>query len=558
MATPTKHRMTPDEETAEQRRTRNANHHSDEFLILGHDHGYYYYLCRESGQIIDLKADQHIEGKLIALAPHSFWTTNYGGAKGVDWSSARDSLIRRSHAVGIYDPSRVRGRGAWWDGNRAVLHLGDKLVVGDEVRPLSTPSRYIYEAAVPFHINHQNPLVVEDARELLNICELISWEKPISARYLAGWLAVAPICGALNWRPHIWVTGPTGSGKSWAFNNIVTPLIGSVAQPAQHSTTEAGLRQTLQHDAKPVIFDEAEAKDPRAQLRIDNVLELARSASTEGSPAIIKGNPDGNASTWRIRSCFAFFSINYGVKSKADENRISALSVVADGNSERFLKIKRMVAEVLTEEYNARFLARSIRMIPTIRENARVFAAASAPVLGNQRAGDQIGALLAGAYSLFSDAPIRPVDAEAYIAKQDWSEQRLSHEETDESKCLARILQTIIRVPTKDGHADRSIADLIDIARNPADEPRRISSEAASEYLGMRGVRADPDVMVISVSHNEIARILKDSEWAISWGRTLRRLPGAQTTDGSIRFGAVRSRGIEIPYPPDQSDDEAA
>ena len=318
--------VTDSEETPAARAARNADHHGQQFLMLGHDSGVYYYLPRGSGQVKALKVSQHVEAEFIGLcSDENWWREHYGDGKGVSWKMARAALISRQHAIGIYDPSRVRGRGAWWDTDHAVLHLGDRLIVRDQELPLSTPGRYIYESSLPIRINYLKPLSATDASKILRICELASWEKPISAKYLAGWLAVAPVCGALQWRPHIWVHGGSGAGKSWLFNHVVTPLIGSIAQPAQHSTTEAGLRQTLRHDAKPVTFDEADAKDQRGQMRIDSVLELARAASTEGSPAIIKGNPDGNSSTWRIRSAFSFWSVNYSAKLKQDENRITAM-----------------------------------------------------------------------------------------------------------------------------------------------------------------------------------------------------------------------------------------
>ena len=127
----------------------------------------------------------------------------------------------------------------------------------------------------------------------------------------------------------------------------------------------------------------------------------------------------------------------------------------------RFAKISEMVADTLTEEFINRFLARSIKMIPVIRANARIFATASAPILGNQRAGDQIGALLAGAYSLHSDTVISAKEAAAYIARQDWSEQRSLAGDTDEAKCLARIMQTIVRVASKSGPVESSIGRLV-------------------------------------------------------------------------------------------------
>src|SRR3546814_12291625 len=100
-------------------------------------------------------------------------------------------------------------------------------------------------------------------------------------RSLAGWIAIAVICGALNWRPHVWLTGSSGSGKSWLLDNVIRPLIGAIAVHCHSNSTEAGIRQTLATDARPVLFDEAESEDAKAQVRIQQVLELSRQSSSE-------------------------------------------------------------------------------------------------------------------------------------------------------------------------------------------------------------------------------------------------------------------------------------
>ncbi len=204
----------------------------------------------------------------------------------------------------------------------------------------------------------------------------------------------------------------------------------------------------------------------------------------------------------------------------------------------------------MTDDYVRRFMARSVRMIPVIRQNARIFATAAAAVLGSQRAGDQVGALFAGAYSLHSDEIISAKFAQDWIAKQDWTDHARLIEDTDESKCLAFLLQQVVKCPSKSGPRDISIAELMNIARGDTASTTE-EQEAARATLGLYGMRGDPDCMVISVSHSAIARILKETEWAKTWGRTLLRLPGAQRTDNPVRFGAVRARGVEIPYPQD-------
>src|SRR3990167_1459651 len=376
-------------ETAGQARHRNATAYADEFMMLGHDNGVYHYLPKGSGQVIALTSSQHVEGNLIELAPKQFWEEVWSGNKGVDWKAAHDALIRRQHAVGIYNPEHVRGRGGWWDHDSAVLHLGDRLIVKGEERAISASREYIYENAVPIRVNYKNPLTLKESKKFSEICEIISWDKPINARYLAGWCAIAPVCGALEWRPHIWITGGAGAGKSFIMDKIVRRIVGDIGLSVQSATTEAGLRQTLRHDARPVMFDEIEGSDLRAQSRIQNILELARQASSESGASLIKGTVTGDAQTFRIRSCFAFSSIGVSATSRPDETRITVLGLKTDGDQERFAVLAGSIGDTLTDDYTRRFMARSVRLIPAIRENARIFATAAAATLGSQRAGDQ-------------------------------------------------------------------------------------------------------------------------------------------------------------------------
>jgi len=510
------------------------------YQLLGHDRGVYYYLPAASGQVVALRSNQHVEGHLIELAPLTHWETNYGSKQGVNWRAAQDDLIRKQQAFGIYDQSRIRGRGAWWDSEKPVLHLGDRLIVDGEDSRLTGGGRYIYESAIPLRIENENPLPKSEASKLAEICNLIAWERPIYSKYLAGWLAIAPICGALRWRPHVWITASPSAGKSWIFSEIISKLLGSIAIRTQHDSTEASLRQSINSDARPVIFDEAEAQSDRGRMRMDSVLELARAASTDDSPPIRKGSPGGTVSLWYVRSSFLFSSVSYGVTKRADERRITPLAIIKDGDKVRFAALAK-AASAITMDYSSRFLARSIKMIPTIRKNAEVFSKAIADTLGDQGSGDQLGALLAGAYSLASDSVISNENAEAWISKQDWSDQQAEIGETDEMKCLAHIQESIIKF----GSREVSIAELIDACR---EADGRIDSELARQALGLYGIRPDEDMLIIASNHTGVGRLLKGSPWATNWARTLKRIPGAVVTNGGIKFGATRNRGVKIPY----------
>lgn len=544
-----------------QTQTRAAADQSGEFQVLGYNHGCFFYLPRGSRQVVELRAEQHSKLNLMRLAPLQYWEHEYAGKQGVQWDMAANALIRQAEAAGVYDVERIRGRGAWWDvdpatgAGAAVLHVGDGLVVGGRRVPIGTlPGRYIYEAAAPMSVEVDDSLGVDDANKLLDIAELVNWEHDISARLFAGWCAVAPVCGALTWRPHVWLTGPAGSGKTWVMDKIARRLFGAVGLAVQSETTEAGLRQTLGQDARPVTFDEIEGEDERAQMRVQNVLALARQASSETGAVIIKGSALGVAKTYRIRSCFGFSSIGVGVDKYADVTRVTVLSVLdknrVSGSKEKFKRLSGMVDETLTAAYAQRFVARSIRLLPQIRANAATFAAAGAAVLGSQRVGDQVGALLAGCYSLFADDVIGADEARDWVAEQTWVEQRSVQDVTDEQRCLQRILEHVLRVQSKSGPLERSVGELIRATATLSND--KVTQGEAEEILWRMGLRidrrgSDDDTFTVSNTHTAIEGVLRGTPWARGWGRVLRRVPGARPTENIVRFGAIQGRGVEIP-----------
>src|SRR3546814_940530 len=53
-----------------------------------------------------------------------------------------------ARAKGVFNPELLRGRGAWIDEGRTILHFGNGLIIDGEETPLTEYSgRYIYERA---------------------------------------------------------------------------------------------------------------------------------------------------------------------------------------------------------------------------------------------------------------------------------------------------------------------------------------------------------------------------------------------------------------------------
>ncbi len=529
------------------------------FQCLGYDHGIYYYLARGSQQVIELSGAGHTGNAMLMLAPLVHWERDFPGRKeGVNWSGAANFLMRKCERAGVFDPARARGRGAWWDDGAAVLHMGDRLVINEaEVRLTDVRSRYVYEAASPMRFSMNGALPAVEAAKLRELCAMLTFEKPIDATLLAGWCVIAPICGALAWRPHIWLTGPAGSGKSWIFENILRRCLGDTALAVQSETTEAGLRQTLGHDARPVVFDEAEGEDQRAQARIQNVMALMRQSSSENGAAILKGSATGVSKSYRIRSCFAFASIGVGVQQHADQTRVTVLTLAIDQNATRQARLDRFQAlkvkwlDTLTEDYVQRLQARAIRLIPVIRHNAEVFAVAGTKVMGTRRMGDQVGALLAGAYALHSSKEISLAHALDWVEDQDWTDEAAMFEQRDELACLNHILEYTVRAKCERVTVDRTIGELVMTALRIKSDPDGIMAQECEETLHRFGIRTiqkggRPHI-VVSNNHSAMARMLSDTQWAKNWGRILKRADGAEATQ-PLRFGpGTMSRGVMIP-----------
>jgi putative DNA primase/helicase len=484
-----------------------------------------------------------------------FWEDNFGGERGPSWTAATDALLRACERKGIFDMSKQRGRGAWFDSGRSVLHLGDRLLVDGKPTAIDAiDSRFIYEAGSQLEYEHAAPAAREQAHRLREITDMLFWERPIYSTCLSGWITIAPICGALPNRPHIWITGSAGTGKTHVLEAIIRPILGNFCLPVQSETTSAGVRQALGTDALPVMLDEFEGEDFAGQERVQKMLELARQAFSDSAAKIIKGGQTGKPTSYHVRSCFLMSSIAVNISKAADASRILVLSLARPHDTaertkaQHFEDLCRLTTDVITESWAAEFRARSIAMIPTIRANSQTFAAAVADRIGNRRAGDQIGPLLAGAYSLSSDNLITPARAREYVASQDWTDQSGADIESDESRCLNMILQHIVRLP----QGEISIAELLEgLKQSIEDNARDSAIPLKTDYddtLKRHGIKYDHDeaLIYISDSHQGIRRILHGSSWEKSWARILKRIPETVSFQG-IRFFSIVTRASGIP-----------
>jgi putative DNA primase/helicase len=510
------------------------------FRILGSDGDRFYYLPLSNRRIVSLTASQHKKLEFLQLAPAWYWENQFpsGGGESVDWFAAANALISQA-SLKDFDLGQVRGRGAWLDGKKTVFHAGSHLIVNGEARNFEEhEGEYTYPRAKPLGLDLCNALSAQQTRKLLELLGCIQFKNPLDHKFLAGWLAVAPICGALEWRPHIWLSGASGTGKSWIVSNIIRPLLGPIALFVQSVSTEAGIRQALGCDALPVCFDEAESEREADQKRMQSVLVLARQASRESDSKIMKGTASGQALSWHVRSCFMFASIGVAATQRADQSRVTVLELLPEHQRvvDRWPEMVELWEQTVSNpEWCAGFRARSLAKAAVIQANVAQFKRACMRHLKNHRDADQVAALLAGAYSLHSGDPVTQEMADDFCAAQDWS-TTVGDRGLDETACWNHLMEAKIEVPADERSPMQRLAVAEVLEKSSEFGYKGIYQHALLRH----GIRPSEEGIDVAVSHDELRKIFAPTPWNEKWREQLLRLPNAQDVKGSRFLGTVR------------------
>ncbi|MBZ9821922.1 hypothetical protein [Mesorhizobium sp. CA4] len=543
------------------------------FRCLGVDETTLFFQPSNVAQVIALNASQLSASNMMRLAPLQWWESEFPGSKeGVDWKAAINACMQACMYRRKFVPhNSVRGRGAWFEAETAVYHAGDRLIVdGEEKSFHEHRSRFVYDEGEALAVDVAEPVSTNEARRLLELCKSLRWVSPLSGYLLAGWCVVAPVCGFLKWRPHIWVNGPAGSGKSTVMDQIIKRCLGETALSVVGNTTEAGVRGALSMDALPIIFDEIEPKDQNNQNRIRAIMDLARVAASEGDGMILKGTAGQKTKGFRARSMFVFASIFTQIEGYADETRITQLSLADPSrdsdeekaaNKKHYEKLLSDIVGLLTPTFSKRLLARTIAHLPTLRSYVDVFTVAATQHLGTQRLGDQLGPMLAGAYLLNTTKPVTVEEALKWLRANDWTDHTAKGATKDSERFLQHVTGYLVRHNTPEGGQwERTIGELLELAAFAADltplndgygtqEPNKKKGSAVSALarLGIRVWRGPAGMVAdITTSHESFKRlILKNTEWgATKYRDILKAIPGAIPGKGNRYF----SSGINTPF----------
>ena len=507
------------------------------FKILGYNEGTYYYFPFHGRQIVALAPSAHSIQNLLQLDTLEAWQDKHGGDK-VPSSKiallASNALMSVAKDRGVFqEADRVRGCGVWEDEGRFILNAGDALYIkGQKKRFSDVKSEFTYVAAQRLLVPSDNPLTAAEAYKLRNICESVTWDNKLSGSLLAGWLVIAPICAALSYRPHIYLTGEAESGKSTVMDLIIKKVVGKISVNVDGGTTEPAIRDQMNYDARPLIFDEAEPSPS-----MDAVIGLSRKASTGATVKKFGQKP------FKARFCACFGAINPPVNKTADESRISFLVIKKNRRQnapQEYQNLLKLIDETITSEFSSRLLARTLANIDTLMQNIQTFQKSARYVIGSPRAAQQIGTMLAGLYLLSKTDLITPEAAETWLKAYDWSEHTIIGQDTDPVRLAQHIASSLIKVSLNGQIKEVSMADLIDAAH-------RVPNGPEDKILRNHGIAVKDNFVDIANRSPNFSKLLKDTEWEMKWSRTLSDIQGAQKMKVVYFARGFKTSAVRLP-----------
>lgn len=466
---------------------------------------------------------------LLGLCGSDFWAAQFPAKKAAfDSMGAGEALITEAKRQGPFNPMTVRGRGIWREGEKIIINLGN---------PVPDDVKHLYLCFEPIHFGSA---VQFDAARLLQFLQLFNWRNPQDAMLLFGWLALAPICGVLNWRPHCFLYGPPRCGKT-TIHTLAAQLLRPLVISTDGQSSEAGIRQTLGPDSLPVIIDEFESDQSGSSLK--GVLRLARSASSAENP-VLRGSPEGKAMQFSLRTSFFFSAVNPAHMSQADQTRILLLELkmhASDHNIAQKIVEEESYFASLGAAWSAHMVALAEHIAPALEMFERVMPSS------DRRHRQNMATLLAASFVALNGRP--PSTEEAKLLAHEYTATVELHAEEaqrdDATECLDFMLSQVVE--------DYPLGHWLREELKNAGLPKQKRNSSASRIAGIYQMMMRPENdtlpgLYIRNGSPQVEKLFEGTRWdGGAWRRALRKVEGVVIPRDPVHFPAGKSRCLVLP-----------
>jgi len=565
------------------------------YVPLGYDESYWWVIDRNM-MVRGLTPRDLQRNMLVAIAGEAWLEERYPRTRksksgdqevyGIATDKAAASMIDACSIMGYWTPEdHLRGLGAWpgADGD-LVMHRGDHLFIRGHMASLGRYGDYVYIPRRPLPKlpiqDTSRQFVASAASELLTRIDTFRWSRgTYDSGICLGWICCAILSGGLDtFRPHLWLTGELGSGKTIFQDQLLKLVFSGAGIISVTDASAAGIWQAMEYDCIPIGIDEIESSDDNE--RRDQVIRLIRQASS--GALILRGGSHHSGASFKVASCFLCSSIVPPTLNSQDASRIVVMSLLSD------------VAGVFRPPFVVDRLEQiGSALTKRLADNYKRLVGLVLPAARRQMMEDGFTARLADVYgALWAAADVAVYDEfdPARLAK--WLGMRptillrdtaLAELTAEWRRCLDWLMSS--RVDRLRADSD-TFGDLIIRAALPLINPKRgpvqanLFSDTGEEIAdseddntavaarnrlmryGLKVVRqpgaVEGDsavVLIVANSHRALAEIFQSSIWRTipeaatggGWTQVLRRAPGAVPSGKHVRFRAVRSRAMVLP-----------
>jgi len=501
------------------------------------------------------------------------------GEVSVNVPYAVNDLMKTSLARGRFSLSAVRGAGCWPGENPGELvvngsdgvykvHPGGQQEVILPCDP-TRKSLYVSRPVAPA-VCGDDLATAEDVMNLVRFFQNWSWVRPrTDPLLLTGWIMMQAVLGAVQQRPHAFLTGESGAGKTTLVDILRSLLRGSlIYSEAGGESSTAGVRQRMSPDAITLILDEFEP-DKRAtrtgvQSNVEGIFGILRTAysahadGADDADGALKGTADGKRGQV-FRSIFSCLmaGIQLSTLEQADRNRLLVFEL---------LKIHGGAKPSLP---NAEHLGSSMRRLMWSRwplwENIRslvMIALAKHSPRSDSRTVETLAAPLSALVCSMFDATqddaatafihnLVPLVVEDHIERAAGAS---GSDETDQEKALRRLVSANLPVENTlfGGRETMPVAKVI-VGSGCYGRQDAYSSDKHDLALYLAGMtiknRDGRWWLFVAKGHSGLDTVAKSAGYTpVAMVQLLARLPGA---DGSRqRIGPSRYHGVMIPIEP--------
>lgn len=515
------------------------------FKFLGHDESRHFFLPIGSNIVKKINFGSFSKSKLLELAPLSWWAISYPQKHGFNVDGAIDDVIRSSETKGYYMPESIRGTGVWKDCEKIVvndgLHLCDN--AGKKMNG-RFKSEYFYVSSEKRMGSLSGEIATdEQGSDLVKLFLAQGFQTRLEAITVLGWSLIAPFGGVLKWRPHIWITGPKSSGKSWILENLVYSLCGPFSFIGSGKDSAAGLCRALWKDPCPTIKDEMEpGKSKDTRKRIDETLEIARNASDDFAANITLANSSGGVDRFRIRSCFCFSSIVPYLTGEAIESRVSICRLKNKPNMKEKKEQSAKYISLLKD--GGIFRRRIFQNLKNITSNIEFIHDIIMSKIANQRKADNLAPIFAAAIALVHGGRLDEKTDISNTIYEFLDDIDKSEDSSDEDKLMRELLDHTAKMA---GGVSISIAELIieceieDMAVVEKKELLFRYGMRIREYNGLK-------YLAVAMQHSVIKNVLRDTIYSERYSEILKRHVAAIEDKPSVRFAGQTKKAVHLDW----------